>query len=61
MQCFFYFFIPSNLKHLFLIVFWEDGLPEMLSKLGVLAERGITKSKKHNAIAPIVMALVVEA
>ncbi len=34
---------PSHLKHLFLIVFLEDGLPEMLSKLGVLAERGIKK------------------
>ena len=29
----------------------EDGLPEMLSKLGVLAERGIKKSKKRQAIA----------
>ncbi len=27
----------------FLIVFWEDGLPEMLSKLSVLAERDIKK------------------
>jgi hypothetical protein len=33
--------------------FLEDCLPEMLSKLGVLAERGIKKSKKHHAIAPI--------
>ena len=30
----------------------EDCLPEMLSKLGVLAERGNKKSKKHHAIAP---------
>ena len=30
----------------------EDGLPEMLSKVGVLAERGMKKSKKHRAIAP---------
>ncbi len=30
----------------------EDGLPDMLSKLGVLAQRGIQKSKKHHAIAP---------
>ncbi len=37
------FSYPSHLKHLFLIVFLEDGLPEMLSKLGVLAERGIKK------------------
>ena len=37
------FSYPSHLKHLFLIAFWEDGLPEMLSKLGVLAERGIKK------------------
>ncbi len=34
---------PSVLKHLFLIAFLEDGLPEMLSKLGVSAERGIKK------------------
>ncbi len=53
-QCFFSTFsYPSHLKHLFLRVFLEDGLPEMLSKLGVLAERGIKKSKKHHAIAPI--------
>ena len=26
-------------------------MPEMLSKLGVLAERGMTKSKKNRAIA----------
>ena len=44
---------PSHLKHLLLRAFLEDGLPEMLSKLGVLAERGIKKSKKHQAIAPI--------
>ncbi len=49
---FFDFFIPSHLKHLCSKVFLEDGLPEMLSKLGVLAERGIKKSKKHHAIAP---------
>ena len=47
------FSYPSHLTHLFLTVFLEDGLPEMLSKLGVLAERGIKKSKKHHAIAPI--------
>ncbi len=29
----------------------EDGLPEMLSKLGVLAETSMKKSKKHHAIA----------
>ncbi len=43
---------PSHLKHLVLRAFLEDCLPEMLSKLGVLAERGIQKSKKHHAIAP---------
>ena len=53
MQYFFTFSYPSHLKHLFLRAFLEDGLPEMLSKLGVLAERGIKKSKKHHAIAPI--------
>ena len=37
------FSYPSHLKHLLLRVFLEDGLPEMLSKLGVLAERGIKK------------------
>ncbi len=47
------FSYPFHLTHLFLIVFLEDGLPERLSKVGVLAERGIKKSKKHHAIAPI--------
>ena len=37
------FSYPSHLKHLFLIVVLEDGLPEMFSKLGILAEMGITK------------------
>ena len=36
---------PSNLKHLVLRAFSEDCLPEMLSKLGVLAERSMKKSK----------------
>ena len=36
---------PSHLKHLVLRAVLEDGLPEMLSKLGALAERGIKKSK----------------
>ena len=44
---------PSHLKHLLLRVLLEDCLPERLSKVGVLAERGIKKSKKHHAIAPI--------
>jgi len=35
------FSYPSHLKHLVLRAFLEDGLPEMLSKLCVLAERGI--------------------
>ncbi len=35
------FSYPSHLKHLVLEVFLEDGPPEMLSKLSVLAERGI--------------------
>ncbi len=47
------FSYPSHLKHLLLRVFLEDGLPKSLSKVGGLAERGIKKSKKHNAIAPI--------
>ncbi len=50
---FYTFSHPSHLKHLFVIACLEDGLPEMLSKLGGLAERGIKKSKKHHAIAPI--------
>jgi hypothetical protein len=37
------FSAPSHLKHPFLIAFWEDGLPEMLSKVGVLAERSLKK------------------
>ncbi len=52
-RCFFTFSYPSHLKHLVLRAFLEDCLPEMLSKLGVLAERGIKKSKKHHTIAPI--------
>ncbi len=43
------FSYPSHLKHLVLIVFLEDCLPEMLSKLGGLDERGM-KVKKN--IAP---------
>ena len=45
-RCFLTFSYPSHLKHLVLRAFLEDGLPEMLSKLGVLAERGMKKSKK---------------
>ena len=37
------FSYPSHLKHLLLRAFLEDGLPERLSKVGVLAERGIKK------------------
>ncbi len=51
-QCVFDFSWTSHLKHLVLRAFLEDCLPEMLSKLGVLAERGIKKSKKHHTIAP---------
>ncbi len=43
-QCFFSTFsYPSHAKHLVLIVFLEDCLPEMLSKLGVLAETSMNK------------------
>ena len=54
LQCnvFFTLSYPSRLKHLVLIVFLEDCLPEMLSKLGVRAEMGMKKSKAHRAIAP---------
>ena len=45
-HCFSTFSYPSHLNRLFLIVFLEDGLPEMLSKLGVLAERAIKKKNK---------------
>ena len=52
-QCvFFTFSYPSHVKHLVLRAFLEDCLPEMLSKLGVLAETSIKMSKKHHAIAP---------
>ena len=44
---------PSHVKHLVLRAFFEDCLPEKLSKLGVLAERGIKRSKKHHAIAQL--------
>ncbi len=40
------FSYPSHLKHLLLRAFLEDCLPERLSKVGVLAERGMKKSKK---------------
>ena len=46
------FSYPSHLKHLLLRAFLESCFPEMLSKVGVLAERGMKKSKKHHAIAP---------
>ncbi len=46
-QCFFDCFIPHSSKHLVLRAFLEDGLPEMLSKLGVLDERGMKSLKKH--------------
>ena len=49
---FFTFAYPSHVQHLLLRAFWEDCLPERLSKVGVLAERGMKKSKKHHAIAP---------
>ncbi len=56
-QCLFCFIIisfswTSCLKHLLLRVVWEDCLTEMLSKVGVSAERSMKKSKKHRAIAP---------
>ena len=42
---------PPHLKHIVLKVFLEDFLPEMLSKVGVLAERSMKKSQKHHTIA----------
>ena len=42
----------SHLKHLLLRAFLEECLPEMLSKVGVLAERSMKKFKKHRAVAP---------
>ncbi len=33
----------SNLKHILLRAFFEDCLPELLSKVGVLAERSMKK------------------
>ncbi len=38
-------------KHTLLRAFLEDALPEILSKVGVLAERSMKKSKKHHAAA----------
>ena len=32
--------------------FLASNLPKKLSKVGILDERGMKKSKKHNAIAP---------
>ena len=57
LQCnvFFTFSYPSHVKHLLLRAFLEDCLPERLSKVGVLAERGMKKSKKHRAIAPVAL------
>ncbi len=43
--CFLTFSWTSNLKHLLLRAFWEDCLPEMLSNVGVLAERTMKKSE----------------
>ncbi len=40
------FSYPSHLKHTVLRAFLEDGLPEMLSKLGVLAETSLQKVNK---------------
>ena len=40
-----------HLTHILLRAFLEDCLPEMLSKVGVLAERSMNKSKKHHMIA----------
>ena len=50
--CFFTFSWTSNLKHLLFRVCFEDVLPEMLSKVCVLAERSMKKSQKHHTIAP---------
>ena len=47
------FWYPSQLKHLVLRAFLAGNLPKKLSKVGVLDERGMKKSKKHHAIAPI--------
>ena len=54
-QCFFDFFIPSQLKPILLRAFLESCFPEMVSKVGALAERGMKKSKKHRAIAPVAL------
>ena len=43
-NAFLIFSYPSHLKHLVLRAFLEDCLPERLSKVGVLAERGMKKS-----------------
>ena len=50
LQCiFFYFFIPLSSKTPSFESFLEDCLPEMLSKLGVLAETSMKKSRKKTS------------
>ena len=44
------FSYPSQLKHLLLRAFLAGNLPKKLSKLGVLDERGMKKSKNHCTI-----------
>ena len=44
----FWVFLQNNY---FSRAFFEDSLPEMLSKVGVLAERSMKKSQKHHTIA----------
>ena len=52
-MCFFTFPYPSHLKHIVLRACLEDCLPEILSKLGVLAETSMKKSNKHHATAAL--------
>ena len=44
------FSYPSHLKHLLLRAFLAGNLPKKLSKVCVLDERGMKKSKKHCTI-----------
>jgi len=44
------FSYPSQLKHLLLRAFLAGNLPKKLSKLGVLDERGMKKTKNHCTI-----------
>ncbi len=53
------FSYPSQLKHLVLRAFLAGNLPKKLSKLGVLDERGMNKSKNtlHRSVSRVTFAV----